>query len=306
MGAPRSYVPENEFPEILAHYPELTCPFTSRPRGDDEEKNNITHKIVVNQYPCSARARPLSPEKLACAQKEIDDLLEAGIVRRSDSPYSSPLHLVPRTTENGGTYRLCGDYRQLNKMTVKDNYPIPNAQTLFYRLAGSKIFSKIDLVKAYYQLPIDPESVPLTAVITPLGLCEYLYTPFDLVNGGSTFQRFVDQVLHNMPNVIAYVDDLIIFSASEEEHKRHLHEVFQKLGQYDLVINPTKSQMGSNELKFLGHLVTPDGILPLTERVEAAQNYPMPETFKQLRGYLGFINYYHRFVKNLAECLAPL
>ena len=112
---------------------------------------------MVNGYPCSARARPLSPEKLQYAQKEINDLIEAGIVRRLDSPFASPMHMVPKTIVNGGTYRLCGDYRQLNKMTVKDSYPIPNAQSLFHKLAGSTIFSKIDLIKAHHQIPVDPD-----------------------------------------------------------------------------------------------------------------------------------------------------
>ena len=130
--------------------------------------------------------------------------------------------------------------------------------------------------------------------------------PFGLINAGATFQRFVDHVLQGMPNVIAYIDDLIVFSASEEEHKRHLEELFKRLNQFGLVINPTKSEFGLQKLKFLGHLVTPEGILPLSERVKAIQNYSTPKTIKQLRAFLGLINYYHRFVKSMAKCLAPL
>ena len=147
-------------------------------------------------------------KKRKSAQKEINDVIEAGIVQRSDSPFASSMHMVLKTTANGGTYRLCRDYRQLNKMTVKDSYPIPNAQSLFYRLAGLTIFSNVDLIKTYHQIPVDPDSVPLTAIITPFGLFEYLYMPFGLVNATSTFQRFIDHVLQD---ITAYVDDLIIF-----------------------------------------------------------------------------------------------
>ena len=208
---PKVFLVENDYLKILADYPKLTQPFhhTSMPKDDGTK---IFHRIKVTDYPCSARARKLGPEKLEYTKKEIDDLLEAGIVRRSDSPYSSPMHMVPKSAENGATFRLCGDYRQLNKMTIEDKYPIPNVQTLFHRLAGAKVFSKVDLVKAYHQIPIDHESIPLTAIITPFGLFEYLYMPFGLRNASATFQRYMDKVLQGMKNAIAYVDDIIVFS----------------------------------------------------------------------------------------------
>ena len=302
VETPKSFPVTNEYLQLLAEYPTLTAPRN----GKRQVKHNVCHKIVTKSYPCSARPRPLSPEKLACAQEEINQLLEAGIVRRSDSPYSSPLHMVLKQTATGGTYRLCGDYRQLNKMTVEDKYPVPNAQTLFYRLAGATIFSKIDLVKAYHQIPMDPSSIPLTAITTPFGLFEYLYMPFGLRNASATFQRHMDNILQGMTNALAYVDDIIVFSANKQEHKRHLSELFQRLSKYDMILNPTKSEFGLQKLKFLGHLVTPEGILPLPDRVKAIKEYPKPTTAKQLRAYLGLLNYYHRFVKNLTMHLCPL
>ena len=302
IEAPKLFAINNTYLRVLAKYPNLTRP----PNTHGERKIKVSHKIMITGYNCSARARPLSPEKLQCAQAEINDLLDAGIIRRSDSPYSSPLHMVPKLTSNGGTYRLCGDYRQLNTMTIEDKYPIPNVQSLFHRLDGANIFSKIDLVKAYHQIPMDPESIPLTAIITPFGLFEYLYMPFGLCNASATFQRFIDNVLQGMTNALAYIDDIIVFSSNEEEHKLHLDELFQRLNNHGIVINPTKSDFGLTQMKFLGHLVTPEGISPLPEKIEAVTNYPVPKTKKQLRAYLGFINYYHRFVKNLAPCLSPL
>ena len=243
---PKPFLVTNHYLELLAKYPALTAP-----RNNKSVEYNVCHKIVVTGYPCSARPRPLSPEKMKCAQEEINQLLEAGIVRRSDSPYSSPLHMVPKQTATGGTFRLCGDYRQLNKMTVEDKYPVPNAQTLFYRLAGATIFSKIDLVKAYHQIPMDPGSIPLTAVITPFGLFKYLFMPFGLKNASATFQRHMDNILQGMDNALAYVDDIIVFYAIEEDHKLHLSEVFRRLNNYGMIINPTKSEFGCQKLKFL-------------------------------------------------------
>ena len=128
-------------------------------------------------------------------------------------------------------------------MTIEDKYPIPNAQTLFYRLAGASVFSKIDLVKAYHQIPMDRSSIPFTAITTPFGLFEYLFMPFGLRNASATFQRHMDNILQGMTNALAYVDDIIVFSANEQAHKIHLADLFQRLSKHGMVINPTKSDL---------------------------------------------------------------
>ena len=299
---PISFISDNKFSDVLFQYPEIT-----QPRDKvNKLKHKITHKIVFEGYPCSARVRQLTPEKLKCAKREIEELLQAGIIRRSNSPFASALHMVPKSAASGNTFRLCGDYRQVNRGTVPDRYPVPNIQTLFHRLGGSRIFSKIDLVKAYHQIPMDEDSIPLTAITTPFGLFEYLFMPFGLRNASATFQRFIDHVLEGMTNAVAYVDDIIVFSSSPEEHLKHLNELFARLKKYGVIINPTKSQFGSSELQFLGHLVTADGIRPLPSKVESIKKYPLPTNIKQLRTYLGMINFYHRFINNLACVLAPL
>ena len=130
--------------------------------------------------------------------------------------------------------------------------------------------------------------------------------PFGLRNASATFQRYMDKVLQGMKNAIAYVDDIIVFSSSEDQHKRDLNELFQRFHRHKIVINPAKSKFGMCNLNFLGHLVTPEGILPLRDKVKAVEDYPRPYNHKQLRAFLGFINYYHRFVHNMAHHLAPL
>ena len=299
---PVSFISCNKFSDVLLKFPEVT---QSRDKLN-KLKHKITHKIIFQGYPVSARVRQLSPEKLKCAKKEIEVMLEAGIIRRSNSPFASALHMVPKTSVSGNTFRLCGDYRQVNKGTIPDQYPVPNIQTLLHRLGGSSIFSKVDLVKAYHQIPMDENSISLTAITTPFGLFEYLYMPFGLRNAAATFQRFIDHVLEGMNNAIAYVDDIIVFSKTPEEHTKHLNKLFGRRRQFGVIINPTKSQFGISELQFLGHVVTEKGIKPSPSKVEAIQKYPLPKDVKQLQTYLGMVNFYHRFINNLAGCLAPL
>ena len=148
---------------MLLKFPEVT---QSRDKLN-KVKYKITHKIIFQAYPVSARVKQLSPEKLKCAKKEIEEMLEAGIIRRSNSSSASALHLVLKTSVSGNTFRLCGDYRQVNKGTIPDQYPVPNIQTLLHRLGGSSMFSKVDLVKTYHQIPMDEDSISLTAITTP-------------------------------------------------------------------------------------------------------------------------------------------
>ena len=184
-------------------------------------------------------------------------MLEAGIIRCSNLPFASALHMVPKTSATGNTFRLCADYHQVNKGTIPNQYPVPNIQTLLHRLGSSSIFSKVDLLKAYHQIPMDEELISLTTITTPFGLFEYLYMPFGLRNSAATFQRFIDHVLEGMNNVILpNVDDIIVFSKTPEEHTKHLNELFGRLRQFGVIINPTKSQFGISELQFLGHVVT--------------------------------------------------
>ena len=147
-------------------------------------------------------------------------MLKAGYITRSSSEYSSPIYLVPK--KETGIFRLVGDYRALNQQIIPDRYPTPSVQNQLRRLTGSRIFSKINLVKAYHHIPIYPSARKKTAIICPLGLFELNCMPFGLRNASATFQRFIDQMCQGLSNVMAYVDDIAVFSNSEEEHKLHV------------------------------------------------------------------------------------
>ena len=160
-----------------------------------------------------------------------------GIVRRSSSPWSSPLHLVPKAN---GEWRPCGDYRRLNNATVADRYPIPLISDFKTNIAGSNVFSKIDLVKGYHQVPIHQDDIPKTAITTPCGMFEYLKMPFGLKNSGATFQRLMHKVLDGLSYIFVYLDDILIFSKSMEEHEMHLDTVLRRLHENHLVLRSEK------------------------------------------------------------------
>ena len=237
------------------------------------------------------------------AKKEFEILEQLHIVRPSSSPWASPLHMVKK---NDGSWRPCGDYRQVNSITTPDRYPIPNLQHIHHEMAGCTIFTKLDLVKAYHFIPVRAKDIQKTAIITPFGSFEYLRMPFGLRNAAGTFQRFIDSLLRKFSFALAYVDDIIIFSRSPVEHEQHLNTILSKLESVGLRVNANKCSIGTTEIEFLGYTINGNGIKPPESRVKALRDLPNPKDSKELVRYLGMFGFYQRCIRNYAKIVSPL
>ncbi|XP_050093846.1 uncharacterized protein LOC126576581 [Anopheles aquasalis] len=290
---------EEPYADILTAFPGLTT--TAPPEA---VYNTATmHYITTTGQPVNARPRRLPPAKLAAAKAEFEMLQRLGICRPSRSNWASPLHMVQKAD---GSWRPCGDYRGLNAQTVPDRYPVPYLQDFTSRLSGMRVFSKIDLRKAFHQVPINPPDIPKTAITTPFGLFEFTHMTFGLCNAAQTFQRLIDEVLQGLEYVFVYIDDIIVASPDHQVHKQHLRTVFERLQNHRLQVNAGKTEFGKAEIQFLGHLVSEKGIRPLPDRVETIRQCPEPATVKQLKSFLASLNFYRRFLPRAIVAQAPL
>ncbi|XP_037567877.1 uncharacterized protein LOC119448725 [Dermacentor silvarum] len=227
---------------IVAEFPGLT-----RPSGQPRKVQ------TTSGHPVFCRARRFAPDRMHIAKAEFEAMLREGIARRSDSPWASPLSLVPKKTEG---WRPCGDYRALNARTIPDRYPVHHIQDFAHGIHGCHVFSVLDLVKAYTQIPVNPDDVPKTAIITHFALLEFPFMSFGLRNAGQTFPHFIDEVVRGLDVCFVYLDDILVFSRDAEEHHRHLRMLLQRLDDHGLLVNVQKSTLGASVVRFLGHEVS--------------------------------------------------
>jgi hypothetical protein len=223
----------------------------------DHPPHRVQHFITTIGQP--SKFCRLDPARLAAAKAGFQATLDEGIIRRSGSQWSSPLHMVKKD----GSWRPCGDYRRLNLQTLEDKYPLPNMADLAVRLASCTIFRKLDIKKGYLQVPVAAADIPKTAIITPFGLFEFVRMPFGLKKAGTTFLRLMDSLLGGLPFAFVYLDDILVASPSSAEHRRHLCQVFSLLEQSGLIVNAEKCIFGRDTIEFLGNSISLAGTSPL-------------------------------------------
>lgn len=273
--------------------------------------NNIKHEINLNNdKPIFIKQYRLPQIHKNIIKNEITQLLEQGIIRPSYSPWSSPIWLVPKkgNSNNNKKWRLVVDYRQLNKQTIDDKYPLPNITDILDKLGKSMYFTNIDLASGFHQIEIKSTDINKTGFSTEGGHFEFVRMPFGLKNAPSTFQRVMDNILGELQgkNVLCYLDDIVIYSTSLQEHIEDLHKVFTKLSNANLKIQTTKSNFLKTELEFLGHIVTKEGVKPNPNKIEAIMKFSIPKTQKQIKSFLGLVGYYRKFIKDFAKITKPL
>ena len=255
--------------------------------------------------PVFSKVRPLFGEKKTEIEQEILSWEKEGIIRRVAKPvkWASPIHSVKKPN---GKWRVCGDFRRLNAITEMDRYPLPSIQDFNARLAGCKIFSKVDLRRAYQQVEIKKKDQEETTINTTLGLFEFLRMPYGLKNAGQCFQRNIHSILSQLPFVFGYMDDAIIGSRNENEHISQMKQLFEVLNKNNIVINYEKCQFAKPEIEFLGHIVSERGISVPEHRVITIKEFPTPQNVKQLERDLGIFAFVHRFIRNASGLSAKL
>lgn len=298
--------PTHEDPEMAKLLTEFTDVF-QKITNKLPPKRAVDFKIetVPGSEPPSQSTHRMSYPELDELKRQLEEYLEHGWIQPSSSPYGAPILFVKK---KDGSMRMCVDYRALNKITIKNRYPLPRIDELFDRLQGAKYFSKIDLRSGYHQIRIADEDIPKTAFRTRYGHFEFLVLPFGLTNAPATFMTLMHDIFRPYLDdfIVIYLDDILVFSKTKEDHIQHLRTVLEVLRKHQLYAKLSKCDFLKTEVDFLGHVVTPEGIKMDPKKLTAIQDWPQPTNLKEVQSFLGLVNYYRRFIRNHAELCAPL
>jgi len=285
-----------EFPSVTAGLPSSLPPL-----------REINHAIplIPNFRIPTGRIYPVSTQQEAELKTQITDLLERGFIWPSSSPYGAPVLFVRKSD---GTSRMCQDYRGLNKISIKNSYPLPRIDQLLDRLHGARVFSKLDLQMGYNQIRLEPQDVPKSAFRTRYGLYEYLVMPFGMCNAPATFQRTMNDIFRDCLDifVLVYLDDILIYSKTPAEHTQHLRTVLGILEKHRFFCKLSKCQFGRDSMDFLGHHVGAHGIQAAAAKHLAIREWPVPTSPTDVRSFLGLANYVRRGVQGFSSLAVPL
>ena len=276
--------------------------------AEDERQIGTTPLIKMsidtgNNPPVAKRHYTLALKHHDWVKAEIDKLLEAGVFREIHSSWSAPIVVVPK---GDGGKRLCVDYRALNKITRTYIWPMPRIEHILAKLGKAKFFKTLDLRSGYHHIAIDEDSIKKTAFCTPFGKYEYLKVPFGLAQAPSYFQKLMNKVLNGLNFAFAYLDDIIIFSETAEEHMKHIQIIIDRLKAAQLKLKKSKCAFFKKELHYLGHLLTTEGIKPQLEKVKAVHEMKPPTSPKGVREFIGMVGFYRKFISRFADAARPL
>ena len=301
-----SHLPEDEvceLKEFLSKHRDIFALSTTELGCTDV----VTHKIELNdETPFKEKIRPIPPGAYDELKRHLAELLTAGVITESKSPFSSNMVLIRKRDQ---TLRLCIDYRRLNLRTIKDSYALPRVDTLLDSLKGARYFASLDLISGYHQVALHPDHCERTAFAAgSFGFYEYVRMPFGLCNAPGTFERLMEKVLEglNLVTCAVYLDDVVVFASTKEELYERLNEVFARIRAANLRLKPKKCKFLQKSLDFLGYTVSQDGVQCSETHLASVATWPAPTNIKELQTFLGFCNFYRRFISGYASIVQPL
>ena len=285
-----------EFPDV---FPE------ELPGVPPEREVDLSIEVVQRTTPISREPYLMTPTELKELKTQLQELLDKGFIRPSVSPWGAPVLFVKK---KDSTLWMCIDYRQINKVTVKNKYPLPRIEDLFDQLKGASVFSKIDLRSRYYQLRVKEVDVPKTAFRTRYGHYEFLVMPFGLTNAPAAFMDLMNRVFRPCLDqfVVVFIDDILVYSKDAQEHEHHLRTILQTLKENQLFAKLRKCDFWLKELSFLGHIISVEGIRVDLAKIEAVLNCTPPRNVTEVRSFLGLAGYYQRFVQGFSVIASSL
>src|SRR6185312_12921591 len=262
-------------------------------------------ELMPGTAPISRQPYRMPPNELKELKKQLKILLDKGFIRPSSSPWGCPALFVKKKDDS---LRMCVNYRPLNEVTIKNKYPLPRIDILFDQLSGARYFSKIDLRLGYHQIKIRMEDIPKTAFSTRYGLYEFTVMSFGLTNAPAYFMYMMNSIFMEELDVfvIIFIDDILIYSKTKEDHARHIHIVLQKLREHHLYAKFSKCEFWLEEVSFLGHVLSKDGIAVDPSKVQDVLDWKQPQNVHEVRSFLGLAGYYRRFIENFSKIAKPM